>query len=429
MNKQASSSLRILWVKSGPLHPLDTGGKKRTHSMLVELSKGHEVTYLSLKERRLALEPVEPEDGYAARKLWVPWRESGGRSLRFFAELLGNLFFSSLPYALAKYRSGEMESEIARLCAGEQFDLVVCDFLSPAVNFLRIRDRLGVPTVLFQHNVEAQIWKRLAAGKRNPVARWYFGLQAARMARWERRLSQIFDGVIMVSPEDTELARKEYGLENVLGEVPAGVDTDYFQPGRRNGGQEPTIGFLGSMDWMPNIEAVKWFADDIFPRLKDAIPGVRLMVIGRRPPASIRALASRDSRIEVTGTVDDVRPYLDRCDLLTVPLLSGGGTRIKIMEGLAAGLPVVATTVGAEGLGLVDGEHLLIADSAEEFAAAVREVISDQGLRQRLSASGRDLVLAEYGWARAADVFMEHCQKVLSRLVTGSELRQNQRAR
>jgi len=409
-----SEALKILWVKSGPLYPLDSGGKKRTHAMLTELSRRHEVTYLALQDKDVPLAPGEPDAKYAASKRWVPWDEAAAGSPRFFAELLHNLVFSSLPYAVAKYRSRAMEAAIARLCREDEFDLVVCDFLFPAANFLRAGKSLGVPTVLFQHNVEAQIWKRLAAGKSNPIARWYFGSQFRRMAKWERRLAEIFDGVIMVSPEDTAFARQEYGLGNVLGDVPTGVDADYFQPEQRESAGPVTVGFLGSMDWMPNIEAVQWFVREIFPAVKMQTPGARLLVIGRRPPPSVVAMAQQDPQVEVTGTVDDVRPFLARCDLLAVPLLSGGGTRIKIMESLAAGLPVVSTTIGAEGLGLVDGEHLLIADSASEFAGAVSRMAADPALRKRLSDGGSALARAEYGWARATDLFVVHCEKLLS---------------
>ena len=423
-----SASLKILWVKAGPLYPLDSGGKKRTHAMLVELSRAHEVTYLGLKDRNVPLAPDEQEAPYAKRKEWVAWEECATGSFRFFAELLWNFLFSSFPYALAKYRSRAMEDAILRLGREEMFDLVVCDFLFPAANFLRLQDTLDAPTVLFQHNTEAQIWKRLAAGKRNPISRWYFGLQFKRMRAWEERLGRLFDGVITVSPEDTAFARNEYGQDNVLGDVPTGVDPLYFQPSERGSTNETTIGFLGSMDWMPNIEAVNWFVSEIFPAVGAATEEVRLLVIGRRPPGSIQALAERDSRIEVTGTVDDVRPYLARCDLLVVPLLSGGGTRIKIMEALAAGLPVVSTTIGAEGLGLEHGSHLLIADSASEFAEAVNQLAADPKTRERLSAAGRALVLAEFSWARATGVFLDHCQKLRSRLASGSEHPQNQAA-
>ena len=242
------------------------------------------------------------------------------------------------------------------------------------------------------------------------------------MKRWEKRLSEMFDGVIMVSPEDTEFARREYGLKKVLGDVPAGVDADYFQPGDLRQGRAATLGFLGSMDWMPNVEAVTWFVEEVFPEVKKTVDGVNLLVIGRRPPPPIEALAAKDQDIEVTGTVDDVRPYLERCDLLVVPLLSGGGTRIKIMESLAAGLPVVSTSVGAEGLGLVNGEHLLVADTAREFVAAVTQLISEPEMRHQMSAKGRALVQADFSWDRATKVFMDHAQKAPGRLVTGSEV-------
>lgn len=423
-----TNRLRILWVKSGPLHPPDTGGRKRTHSMLVELSRSHEVTYLALHDERVALEPGEAEAGYAARKVWVPWREAAAGTAKWCAELAWNLACSSLPYALAKYRSRMLEQSMLRLCREEPFDLVVCDFLAPAVNFLRVRGRLGAPAVLFQHNIEAQIWRRLAAGKRNSLARWYFGVQARRMAAWERRLSRLFNGVITVSADDAELARRDYALANVLGEVPTGVDAEYFRPAGDGPDGPPTIGFLGSMDWMPNIEAVQWFVRDIFPAIRAAVPAVRLLVIGRRPPAAIAALAASDPGIEVTGTVADVRPHLRRCHLLAVPLLSGGGTRIKIMEALAAGLPVVSTTTGAEGLGLVDGVHVMIADTAAEFAAAATNMLGDHRLRLRLGAAGRELVLAECSWARAAAVFIGHCGKLGIRLASGAEPRHNRGA-
>ena len=410
MNQSKSSGLRILWVKSGPLHPLDSGGKKRTHSMLVELNKRHSVTYLALKDPAHPLDPGEQRSAYADQWTWVPWREARKGSLRWCVELAANLIASTLPYALQKYRSRSMEELLHGLIESGDFDLVVCDFLFPALNFRGSGGGGKVTTVLFQHNIEAVIWERLAAGRADWIGRWYFGLQARRMRRWEKRLSERFDGVITVSPEDSEVARRDYGLANVAGDVPAGVDACYFKPAKSGDGR--TVGFLGSMDWMPNIEGVRWFVEHVFgdPAIRAA--GARLLVIGRRPPRSILELAELDPRIEVSGTVDDVRPWLERCDLLVVPLLSGGGTRIKIMEALAAGIPVVSTTVGAEGLGLVDGEHLVIADSAADFVRAVGSLLGDPARRDRLSRVGRELVVREYGWERASEVFIEHAVKV-----------------
>lgn len=205
--------------------------------------------------------------------------------------------------------------------------------------------------VLFQHNIEALIWQRLAAGRSSSVGRWFFRRQHRRMQQWEARLSSIFDGVVTVSPEDAELARSEYGLTNVLGHVPTGVDSGAFKPAPPLApGLSPTVGFLGAMDWMPNIEGVLWFVREVLPLVRQRVPGTRFKIIGRNPPPSIRALATAESGIEVTGTVDDVQPHVHGCNLIVVPLLSGGGTRIKIFECMAMGVAVVSTTIGAEGL-------------------------------------------------------------------------------
>ena len=230
------------------------------------------------------------------------------------------------------------------------------------------------------------------------------------MTKWEEKLSRGFDGVITVSPEDSKIAREEYGLDNVLGDVPTGVDFGYFGNGEPDGGSGEgfTLGFLGSMDWMPNIEGVHWFVREVWPDVKRRVPNCRLLVIGRKPPASVSKLAEDDHQIEVTGTVDDVRPYLARCQALAVPLLSGGGTRIKIMEALAAGLPVVSTAVGAEGLGLEDGEQILIADSPTEFSDSTVRLADDEALRARLASEGAKRVRDGHGWEAVTEIFEKH---------------------
>jgi glycosyltransferase involved in cell wall biosynthesis len=404
--------VNILWLKTGPLYPLDTGGKKRTHHMLCEIARDNHVTYLALKDDATPLHPAESNAPYAQEKIWIPWKETPRTSLRFYAELFRNFIASTMPYSLAKYRSREYAAAIDQLCSERNFDLIICDFLYPAVN-LRNREHKP-PTVLFQHNMEAQVWKRLADGKKSFVARQYFRNQFRRMHRWEKRLSLPFDCVITVSPEDTHFARHHYQLKNIAGDVPTGVDPDYFKPSPAKPESDRTvIGFLGSMDWMPNIEAVLWFVEEVFALVKAGLPQTELHVIGRRPPRSILALSEQDPSIKVTGTVEDVRPYLEQCDILVVPLLSGGGTRIKIMEALAAGLPVVSTTIGAEGLGLIDGEHILIADDPPSFAKQILSLARDPAQRARIATKGRELVQAQHGWESTTAHFLRHCRSAL----------------
>tara|TARA_B110000037_G_scaffold53128_1_gene65096 strand:+ start:4100 stop:5020 length:921 start_codon:yes stop_codon:yes gene_type:complete len=296
-----------------------------------------------------------------------------------------------------------LESQLAT----DLFDLVICDFLFPATNFRNVR--IKAPVILFQHNMEAMIWKRLAESTSNPVKRFYLNIQFRRFDKWEGRLSRIFDGVITVSDDDSSYARRQYKLDNVRGHVPTGVDPGHFAPRKEILADDNVIGFLGSMDWMANIQAVGYFVEKIYPRIRRAIPGARFVVIGRNPPGSIRNLAKNDGSITVTGSVEDVRPYLKECDLMVVPLLTGGGTRIKILEAMAMGVPVVSTTIGAEGLELEGGVHLEIADDADGFADLTTELLSDTCRRRALADAAHERLVRENGWEFVIDEFLRLC--------------------
>ncbi|MCB1207123.1 MAG: glycosyltransferase, partial [Verrucomicrobiae bacterium] len=392
------------WVKSGPLYPLNTGGRKRTHAMLVELSRHHQVTYLANLPEGQNLAPEESDAPYAGEKLWIASREPREGSLAWILDLVRNLLFSTLPFVLDRYRNRELSETLLELDESGRFDLIVCDFLTPAVNFEF--DRIRTPVVLFQHNVEARIWERLAAEKSNPLVRLLFRDQARRMREAEISLSAKFHGVIAVSPEDAADFRDDYGLDNVLGDVPTGVDTDFFRPPTPRRPEPGLIGFLGSMDWMPNIECVHHFVRDILPAIVDRVPGARLLVIGRDPAPSLQRLATENERALLTGTVDDVRPHLDRCEVLVVPLRSGGGTRIKIFEAMAQGVPVVSTTIGAEGLPVPDGEAILIADEPEAFANSVVELLQSPERAERLATLARGMLVQNHSWAIVANRFL-----------------------
>ena len=399
--------MNILWVKSGPLFPLDSGGKKRTHAMLEEISKLHHVTYLALLAEGQALHPDESDATYAAVKVWLPWRETCKRSWRFSLDLLGNLLFSTFPYALAKYRSKPMMSWLESHLESARFDLVVCDFMFPAPNFRNLKTE--VPLILFQHNMEAQIWSRLAETTCNPLKRFYLNGQFRRFARWEEKLSRLYDGIVTVSADDTAYARRVYRLGNVRGHVATGVNLDSFLPLMDPSETKGMVGFLGSMDWLANIQGVEFFVREALPIIKSTVPDIRFKIIGRNPPNHVRRLSDTDGSIEVTGSVDDVCPHLKACDLMVVPLLSGGGTRIKILEAMAMGVPVVSTTIGAEGLEMTAGEHLLIADTPREFAEASIRLLESPGERARLATNAARKVREEHTWQYSTRQFLEHC--------------------
>jgi sugar transferase (PEP-CTERM/EpsH1 system associated) len=410
--------VKILWLKSELLHPVDKGGKIRTYQMLKHLKREHRVTYLALAKPDEPAEAYVRAHEYCHRLVTVSWTETARFSAAFYRDLARNVV-SPLPYAVEKYRSAAMRRAIeTEISLHDDYDVVVCDFLAPSVNF---RERLPVASVLFQHNVEATIWKRHAETA-SGVKKGFFHGQWRKMVRFERDMCRRFDAVAAVSEIDRDAIRDEYGVDCVL-DVPTGVDHDYFRP--LGGERSPNeIVFTGSMDWMPNEDGISYFVENVLPLVARKIPGVTLTVVGRNPTARVRALADADPRVTVTGGVADIRPYVDRAAAFVVPLRVGGGTRLKIYEAMAMAKPVVSTTVGAEGLPLENGRDILIADGAAELAEAVVLALSDRDLAARIGEQGRALVLERFGWERAAEAFAGVCALAMKR----AELRARGRA-
>ena len=400
--------MKILWLKTELLHPVDKGGKIRTYAMLREIAKQHEVTYLTLDDGGAAPDAVEKASEYCSRLERVAFDPAERGSVGFYGDLLANLL-SPLPYAIARYRSRAFGDRVRELVGDGDFDVLVCDFLTPAVNLPR---DLGVPTVLFQHNVEAEIWRRHTDVRKDPLSRAYFREQFRRMRAFEAEECRRFDLVVAVSESDARHFVREYGVEGAV-DIPTGVDVGYFT--RRPDAPPKTRGnmvFTGSMDWMPNEDGIRWFVEAVLPLVRNRVPGASLTVVGRNPPASIVALGERDDAVLVTGRVPDVRPYLESGSVFVVPLRVGGGTRLKIYEGMSMGLPVVSTTVGAEGLPLVDGEHLILADSAQGFADACVALLNDPARAGSMGDHGAAYVRSQFSWSSVAARFVELCHSI-----------------
>lgn len=410
-----SAPLAILWLKTGPLHPVDTGGKIRTFNMLRELRKKHRVTYLALCTEDTEDKVKDEARIYSHEQIWVPWKETPKFTLPFYAELAKNFACTRRPYIIQKYESKPMAMKIQGQDLTGKHDLIVCDFLTPVVNLFRHGQPPVTPTLLFQHNVEALIWKRMFETAEGRLKRFYLRDQWQRMHEYEREACAAVDGVAGVSDQDCELMRTELGLKNVLGSVPTGVDLEHFSPAPVAGRKPRSIAFLGSMDWMPNIDAVTWFADEIWPALKLRFPDVTLTIIGRKPTPRVQELAQRDPAIRVTGTVPDVRPFLAESEVMVVPLRVGGGTRIKIFEAMATGIPVVSTRIGAEGLPIRHGEDILLADQPADFAQQIAFLFDQEPLRRTIGQNARTLVQERFSWGSVTKVFEKYCHEVVAR--------------
>jgi sugar transferase (PEP-CTERM/EpsH1 system associated) len=404
--------MRILWLKSDLLLPLDKGGKLRTWHLMRHLAKHHAITYLAFAEPGTPQADIDGMKEVAARVETVTRTDPRKGSWRFYADAAMHLV-DPLPYAVAKYRSREYRRRLQALIAGQRFDVIVCDFLFPAVN---LPEQLPCPAVMFTHNVESEIWRRHAETKTSPLSRLLYGMQYRRMLRYEARQLARFDGVLAVSDADRDTFARIYpgATRRPVHVVHTGVDTEYF---RSSASQQPPatspaqLVFTGSMDWLPNEDAMVFFCRDVLPLIRAEEPNVQLSIVGRAPTPAVQKLAD-EAGIQVTGRVDDVRPYMRDAAVYVVPLRIGGGTRLKIFEAMAMGKAVVSTTVGAEGLPVTHGEHVLLADEPGSFANAVVALIRDGDRRRQLESAARALVIERYDWSAVAGDLEEALREI-----------------
>ena len=405
--------MKILWIKAGGLVPPDTGGKIRSYNILRELAREHSVTLFSFysahgDDQHPALNQVFEKCISVPLALPVP--KSRGELLEYIPYL-----FSLKSYSLMKYARTAARRALLSLLQRERFDIIVCDFIAaaPVVPW-----DFPCPKVLFTHNVEAMIWKRHYEVARNPLWKALSWREWKTMERGEKFYLKRADHVLTVSDTDRDAFLPFLESEKIT-VIPTGVDVAYFHPGAAQEVSHSLV-FTGSMDWLPNEDAVFYFVEQVLPRIRQQIPNVSFSVVGRKPSGKLRDMAEREKNVELTGWVEDVRPYLARSAVCVVPLRIGGGTRLKIFEAMGMGKAVVSTTIGAEGLPVRHGENILLADTPAEFARQTVELLQSPTRRNQIGAFACRLVKENYDWGVVAKKFAE----VLKRVCTVEKLSQ-----
>jgi sugar transferase (PEP-CTERM/EpsH1 system associated) len=400
--------MKILWVKAGGLVPPDTGGKIRSFNILRELARRHSITFFSYYA-------TLPHDTHPDLKnifdqvICVPLHLPAPKSPAEMIEY-GVRLFSSQPYGITKYCRPEVRRRLEALIKDEHYDVILCDFIFAAGV---IPWDWPAPKVLFTHNVEAAIWRRHYEVATNPIWKAISRWEWRKMEAAERRYLQLADLVLTVSETDRD-AFLPYLDAQKIRVIPTGVDVEYFQPTPSE--ERPnSVVFTGSMDWLPNEDGILYFADAIFPLIKQQCPEISLEVVGRKPSRKLQALAEGDKSIRLTGWVDDIRPFLARGSICIVPLRIGGGTRLKIFEAMAMGKAVVSTSVGAEGLPVQSGQNVILADSPRDFAESVVALLRDTNQRKRLGTAARKLVQEKYSWPSVAECFADTLQEVIAK--------------
>ena len=403
---------RLLFVSPQFLFPADAGSKIRTGGILRGMKGGHfEITLASPataeQPRQFARELSEVCDRFL---FWPTIRRS-----RFVGALTRIAALASrLPASVALDRSRAATALIADALATEP-EIVVADFVHAAVLFDRIP---SMGSVVFTHNVEAEIFARHAKTAENSLARIVWSAQRRKMTEFEARQLPAFAKVIAVSDRDLNFFLETYGVRG--GEtIPTGVDFEYFDASASSPpvAIEPRGGhlvFTGSMDWPANIDAMHYCMNEIWPMVAAARPDARLTIVGRDPPAALVDKArARGFKWQFTGFVDDVRPFIRDADLYVVPLRVGGGTRIKIYEAMAMRRPVVSTSIGVEGLPIEAGEHYRRADTAAAFAEAVLQLLAAPVGGAEMAENAYNFILKRYSTRRVARVFEDICKRTV----------------
>ena len=395
----ATQRRRILFLTPQMPYPPEQGTAIRNYNLIVQVARRHDVALLSFVHDALAGSGPLDEICSPLRTVRAPERSRGDR--------LRTLLTTRQPDMAHRLHSADFTAALRELVEAEEFDIIQVEGIELARYGLMIREWRGgrrPAVVLDDHNAEYVLQRRAFEIDGRRPSRWpaalYSWTQWRQLAHFERLACRRAEGVIAVSGADARaLQRLVPGLRPLV--VPNGVDVERYHPGIPDSLRlrHPALVFTGKMDFRPNVDAMLWFYKRVWPLIRARVAQVHFYVVGKSPHASLAPLM-RDPSVTVTGYVLDILPYFGGADVYVAPLRIGGGTRLKILEAMAAGLPLISTTLGAEGIALVPGLHALLADDAESFARAALELLRRPSKGEALGAAARQFVVEQYDWRR-----------------------------
>lgn len=395
----SNEALSILYLAHAAPSPPRTGAQRRMHGLATDLARRNRLTVVSLAEPEEVPEVEKALRAYASEVIVVPRSRAlnrGAKRALQLRSLLSPWSFERLSFADPRLL----------LAAGELLDRVSFDVVNVETPFLFNPGlRRGPPgtrpprVVISEHNVEYDILRQVAGGGTTIVRRAYNAIDWRKVRREEEAAWRQADGVVVTSsPDEVRVHQSAPAARTAV--VPNAADIAFFRP---RPGDPPSDGrtvlFFGAGNYFPNTDGILYFLRDVWPSLAARRPELRFKIVGPNPSAEV--LAHRGPRVEVVGFVEDLRPHLAEAAVLVVPLRFGGGTRLKILEAMAMAMPVVSTTLGAEGIEATDGADILLADDPVTFASTVERVLDDPLLASRLGRGGRALVEDRYSWEAA----------------------------
>jgi glycosyltransferase involved in cell wall biosynthesis len=373
-------------------YPPDSGPKVKTWNVLKYLVKRYDVTLVSFVRGDQSAY-VAHLRRYCRAVHTVPMKRGVVRnSLAMVRSVL-----AGQPWMMVRDDRRAMRHLIDRLAAEQRFGVAHADQLNMGQYAQRVPNAFKI---LDAHNalwlLYRRLWETMSPGPR----KWLLGRDWRLLKAYEGRLVREFDAVLAVIHNDEVALREAAGEPVDIAVIPITVDTAEVTPVARHPDADHIL-HIGTMYWPPNIDAVKWFVDGVYPLIRQQRPDVEFDVVGARPPAELLALNDADLGINVTGYVEDPTPYQQRAAVMVVPLLAGGGMRVKILNAMAEGIPIVSTTLGHEGIAVTPDRDILVGDTPEAFAAEVLRVLDDPDLGRQLAANGRKLMQETYDYRNA----------------------------
>lgn len=398
--------MRILYLTQLLPFPPDSGGKVKTLTTLKALAKKHQIFLLSFVDKK--------EDRYKEVKLEkfcfgiktlvqpvVFERHKAFQLQQAFFSL-----FSSKPYTVYKYFSSKMKEFFKKTIKKYSFDCLWIDYLAMAQY---LPDDFIGKKILEEHNISSIYFERCLKIEGNILKKIFLLIESLKWRKFEKIMIPKFDQILAISPKDRKILRTISPKTKTINTLPMGIDMGEFKLTDRLSLKEKNLLFIGALSWFPNRDGFFWFYKNVFPWVRGEVKNVKLYVVGASPSEEIKKIGKKDPNVVITGYVKDIRSYLTKANVFIAPLRAGSGIRIKILHALAMGVPVVSTTIGAEGIGVRDGQNILLADTSLDFAKMVIRIFRDKNLRQKLKKEGRKLIKKQY----SAKILMEKLNELI----------------
>lgn len=379
--------LKILQLTNRLPYPLNDGGNIATYNVTKYLHRfGHEVTLASLNTKKHFHDPSPLSQ--------IADIHTTNIDTTITVSGVIKSFFKKNPYSVGRFYSRDFENQLVHLLRKNQYDIIQVEGIYLSIYLDILRKHSNAKIVLRSHNVEYQIWERVAKNEQNPLKRIFLNDLYRKIRNFELTNLHKFDGIIAITENDEEFYRKSGYISNLV-TINAGVDLDLYQPAPSQP-KKGTICFLGSLEWQPNLQGLMWFLNNVWPELMEKDPALQFHVAGKNPPEHLKNL--KIPGVTFHGMVPSAIDFVNNYQIVVVPLLSGGGMRLKIVEAMALGKCIVSTSIGAEGIDVQNGHNIILVNTPEDFISQILYLLENEQVLEKISQNACRHAKIKYNW-------------------------------